>query len=201
MLSWLASCRQSRTEPSFMTGEAAFGLGPLAILPPGKSLMHHPAIPSPGWARCVPRVDRNHRTADAKFTAAQHMVMFGVIGFVRQNPSRPQVDRCLPQCRCERRRILARATSRNRSGNQLRGGVKHGGQFGPSSMRPRATATASLKVSRGVPGLQSSGIDRRGVARIVGDQPAGSSPVTTSRQKSFKPLFSRSLCSACHSVE
>ena len=201
MLSWLAASRESRTEPSFMTGEAAFGLGPLAILLRRKSVIHHPSIPSLGGTRRVSRVYWNHGTADTKFATAQRVVMFRVIAFVCQNPSRPQVDRCLPQCRCKVWRVLARATPGNRSGNQLRGGVKHGGQFGPSSMPRRTTATPSLKVSRGVPGLQSRGVDRRSVARIIGDQATGSSPVAASGEKPFKSPFSRSFCSTCHSVE
>lgn len=201
MLSWIGTCRESRTKPSFVAREAAFGLGPVAILPTRESVMHHPSIPTLRWSRCVAWVDGNRRAADTEFFTTQRVIMFRIIAFVGQNPSRSKVGCRLPHRRREVGRVLTRALSGNRSNNQLRSRVKNSGQLWPSGMRRRAPATPSLKVYRGMPSLQSRCVDRRSVVNIVSDQATGPSTVAASRKKLFKPPFSKSFCSTCQSVE
>ena len=201
MLSDIVACGKCRTEPSLMAGEAAFCLCPATILPPGEAVVHHLSIPSFRRAWGVARIDGDHGAADAKLDAAQNMVMFRVIGFVRQNPSRPQIGRRLSHGRDKIRGILAGAKTGNGTHNQLRSRVKHSGQLGPRRVRRIARDAFALKVNRDMPRFQTGGVDRRRIAGIIRDQAAGPATVATSREKPLESPFSRSFCSTCHNVE
>lgn len=201
MLSWVTASRQSRAKPSLVAGEAAFRLGALAILSTGKSVVHHSPISSRGRSHRVARIDRNDGAADAQFAPTQSVVMLRVIPFVGQHPTRPEVHRCLPHRRRKLRRVLTRPLSSNRCDDQLRSRVKDCGQLGPGSVRRRATATPSLKVSRSMSGFQSRRVDCRRVGSVIADQAARSSADAASMEKLSESPFSRSFCSTCHNVE
>lgn len=201
MLSEVVSCGKCRTESSLMAGKATFCLGPVTILSPRKAVVHQ--LPISSFRRTVgaARIDGNHGAADAKLDPAQHVVMFRVIGFVRQKPSWPQIGRCLPHGRDEIRRVLAWTKTGNGSYDQLRSGVENSGQLGPRRVLRIARPELALKVDRDMPCFQAGGVDRRRIAGIIGDQAASPSTVAASCQQSLESPFSRSFCSTCHNVE
>jgi len=184
-----------------MAGKAAFGLCPVTILPPRKAVVHPLAISSFRWAVGAARIDGNHGASDAKLDAAEHMVMFRIVGLVRQNPSRPQGGCRLSHGRDKSRGILAWTKTDNGSYDQLGCRVKNSGQLGPRRLCRIARETSALEVDRDVPRFQAGGVDRRRIAGIIGDQAASPSTVATSCQQSLEPPFSRSFCSTCHNVE
>lgn len=200
-MSDVVSCGKCRTEPSLMAGKSTLRLRTLAILPPRKAVVHLSPIPSFRWTIATAWVDRNHGAADAKLDAAQHVIMFRVIRFVRQKPSWPQIGRRLPHGRDEIRGVLAWAKTGNGSDDQLRSGVENSGQLRPRRVLRITSPELALKVDRDMPCFQAGGVDRRRVAGIIDDQAASPSTVTTSCEKSLEPPFSRSFCSTCHNVE
>lgn len=201
ILGWIATCRQRRSKSSFMTGKTAFGLASVAVLSEGKAIMHHTSISPLRRSRCVAWIDGNHSAADPQFASAQSMIMLRVIAFVGQDATRSKVGGRLTHGGSKVRRILAGALPSNRTHHQLASCVKNRGEFWPSGMRRCATAASSLKMYRGMAGFKPRRIDCRRIARIIGDQPIGSSPVAANSEKSFKPPFSRSFRSTCHNVE
>jgi len=163
--------------------------------------MHHSSIVAQRRTFCVSPIDGNCRAADAKFTAAQRMIMLCVIALVGQHPHGPQIACGLSHCRRKIRRVLARPQPYNGSRDELGRGVKNGGQFRPSRMRRVAAVTFALVMQRDMSSLQPRCIDGRCVAGVVYNQPTVSSTMATSRKKSLESPFSRSFCSTCHNVE
>lgn len=84
------ACGQRRTDWSLMTRKAAFGQGPLTILPPREPLVHLAPIVSFRRTTAAGQVNRNQGAANAKLDAGQRMVMFCIACFVCQNTSRPE---------------------------------------------------------------------------------------------------------------
>ena len=119
VLGAVVACGECRAETSLVAGKAAFGLCPVTILPRRKAVIHSLAIPSFWRAVGAARIDGNHGASDAKLDAAQHMIMFRIIGLVRQNPSRPQRGGCLSHGRDKSRGILAGTKTDNGSYDQL----------------------------------------------------------------------------------
>jgi hypothetical protein len=200
-LSDIVSRSKCRTEPSLMAGKSTLCLRTLAISPPRKAVVHLSSILSFRRTIATAWVDRNHRAADAKLDAAQHVIMFRVIRFVRQKPSWPQIDRRLPHGRDEIRRVLAWAKTGNGPDDQLRSSVENSGQLGPRRVLRITRPELALKVDRDMPCFQAGGVDCRRIAGIIDDQAASPSTVTASCEKSLEPPFSRSFCSTCHNVE
>jgi hypothetical protein len=201
VLGGVVACGKCRTEPSLVTRKATFGLCPVTVLPPRKTVVHRLPIPAFRWTVSAARIDRNHRAANAKLHAAQGVVMFRVIGFVRQKPSWPQMGRRLSHGRSKSRGILAGAKTDNGSYDQLGRRMKDSSQLGPCRVCRIAREASALEVDRNVSCFQARGVDRRRVAGIIGDQAARPSTVAASRQQSLEAPFSRSFCSTCHNVE
>ena len=196
-----APCGQGGAEATFVSGEAAFGLGAMAILPVRKAIVHHPAISPLGRAGSVSRIEWNDRAANAEFLAAQRVVVLGIVAFIAQQASGPKIDRRLSHCGGKVGRILAGTPRGHGADDQVRSGMKYRRELRPGSMHGLRGAAATLKVHRGVTCLQTGRIDRRGAVSVVDDQTAAASAVTTRGQQFRKPPFSRSFCSTYHSVE
>jgi hypothetical protein len=147
-------------------------------------VVHQLVIPSFRRAVGAAWIDGNHRAPDAKFDTAQRVVMFRIIGFVRQNPSRPQIDRRLSHGRDKSRGILTWTKTDNGSHDQLGCRMKNSGQFGPCRLCRIAGKASALEVNRNVPRFQACGVDRRRITGVIGNQAASPSTVAASCEES-----------------
>ena len=197
----VVACSKGRAEPSLMARKTTFGLCSVTILPPRKTAVHLLSIVSFRRTVGTAWIDGNHRATNAKFDAAQRMVMFRIIGFVCQNPSWPQIARRLSDGRNKSRGVLTGTKPHNGSYDQLGCRMKSSSQLGPRRMCRIAREASALEVDRNVPRFQAGGVDRRRIAGILGDQAASPSTVAASCQESLESPFSRSFCSTCHNVE
>src|SRR5262249_7780343 len=98
-------------------------------------------------------------------------------------------------------RVLTGTARRDGTYDQLRTRMEHGCELRPCGVRRVGSTAPSLEVHRCVPRFQARRVNCRGAVVIVSDQAAGASAVTASSQQLFKPPFSSSFCSTCHSVE
>ena len=200
-LVWFGPCGERGAESTFVSEETAFGLGSMTVPPVGKAVMHHPAIAPLGWTRGVSRIERNNRTTNSEFLAAERMIVFGVVSLVAQEASRLKIGGRLPYSGGEVGRVLTGAARGDGAHDQLRGRVKYRRELRPRRMHRFGSAAPPLEVHRGVPRLQARRINCRGAVRIVNDQIACPSAIAASGQQFCKPPFSRSFCSTCQRVE
>lgn len=105
-------CGERGAESTFVSGEAAFGLGAMTVLSIGKAVVHHPPITPLGRACRIPRVERDDRAANPEFLAAERMIVLRVVALVAQQASRLQVRGRLPDRGGEVGRILTGTTRR-----------------------------------------------------------------------------------------
>jgi hypothetical protein len=163
--------------------------------------VHHPAIAPLGRTRGVSRIERNDRTTNSEFLAAERMIVLGVIPLVAQEASRSKIHGRLPYSGGEVGRVLTGATRGDGAHDQLRGRVKYRRELRPRRVHRFRSAAPTLEVHRRVPRLQARRINRRGAVCIIDDQTACPSAIAASGQQCCKPPFSRSFCSTCQRVE
>lgn len=196
----LAACGKRGAKSAFVSGEAAFGLRSMTILSARKAVVHHSAIAPFRRSWGVSWIERNDCATNPQFLAAERMIVLGIVAFVGQQATWSKVRSRLAHSFGKVGRVLTRTTCRDGTYDQMRTGMKYGREFRPCGVRRVGSTTSALKMHRCMPGFQACRVNcRRAV--VVRDQAAGASPVTASGQQLFKPPFSSSFCSTCHSVE
>ncbi len=196
-----AACGKRGAESAFVPREAAFGLGAMTILSARKAVMHHSAIAPFRWPWGVSRIERNDGAANAEFLAAERVIVLGIVAFVGQKAAWPKIRGRLPDGVWKVGRVLTRTARRDGTYDQLRIRVKHSRELRPCGVRRLGSTAPPLEVHRRMSRFQASRVNCRSAVTIVGNQTTGASAVAASGQQLFKPPFSRSFCSTCHSVE
>lgn len=179
-------------EAPLVSGERALHLPPLtehprvpvALGPRAEVPRHLRPVRAARCALVTPRVDRDHRRADAQLFAGQAVVGFGIERGVGEHAVPRDAQGGQQQDRCELWGVVGGAGGDGGPGDEVRAGVAGDGQLGPRAGRVCAVG-AGNEVPRRVPGIQPGGIDGNG--RLGGDQ-AG---VTRARNGAFEEIEER----------
>lgn len=114
-----------------------------------------PAPPS------VPSVQGNDAAPDAKFIAAEAMVVLGVVAGIGQNRTQIQERGRLAQSGREVGRVLTGTDAGDSADDQMRVDMENRGELWPSSLpMARAVAAPSAEVLTYMPCFQSSRVHR-----------------------------------------
>jgi hypothetical protein len=195
------ACGKRGAKPALVSGEATFGLRSMTVLPARKAVVHHSAIAPLRRPWGVSRIERDDGAANPEFLAAEHVIVLGIVAFVGQQAAWPKVRSRLADGVWKVGRVLTGTARRDGTYDQLGSRVKHSCELRPRGVRRLGSTAPSLEVHRCVPRFQARRVNCRGAVVIVSDQTAGASALTASSQQLFKPPFSSSFCSMCHSVE
>ncbi len=196
VLAFVLASRQRRSEMPFESGENRFGVGSATVATIGKTTMHLGAVfalwpLSPGPAG----IQLDCGQTDVEFLAGQDMVVLAIVSGVGEKTIDVKIGGRLSQGWGEVRRILAGAASQTDPGDQMRLGMRDGGNLGPRYLLEWLTVmTARGVVAADVAGLEAGGID--GAFGLVIDQATFSGAVEDRRKESSEALFFRSFCSA-----
>ena len=176
------ACGKRGAQPAFVSGEAAFGLRPMTVLPARKAVVHHSAIAPLRWPWGVSRIERNDRAANSELLAAERVIVLGIVAFVGQKAAWPKIRSRLPDGVWKVGRVLTRTARRDGTYDQLRIRVKHSRELRPCGVRRLGSTAPPLEVHRRVPRFQASRVNCRGAVAIVGNQTTGASAVAASGQ-------------------
>lgn len=196
VLAFVLASRQRRSEMPFESGEHRFSVGSATVAAIGKTTMHLGAVFAL-WLLSfeLAGVQFDGGQADAEFLARQNMVVFAIVSGVGQKAIDVKIGGRLSEGRREVRRILAGAASQTDPGDQMRLGVRDGGDLGPRYLLKWFTVmTARGVVPADVAGLEAGGID--GAFGLVIDQVPLAGAVEDGSEEPSKALFFRSFCSA-----
>ena len=146
-----------------MLTEAALGVPALIVERPVEVPLHGAPIRRLRPAPCgVARVEADHRLPNAKFFAAEAVVVLGIITRVGEGGVDPSQRGGLPHGRAEVGRILARPDAGHGADDQMRVGMDDGGQLRLGSL-PMAGPVRPLhaEVGADVPRLKAGRIHGR----------------------------------------
>jgi len=123
----------------------------------------------------TPWVDRDHRRPDRQLVAAQLVVVFGVIGRIRDETVPLRVSGGLANGGWELGRILGRPPTDYAPSDQMGVGIDHPRQCRPASAGKAPVASAPDVVATGMTGFQARGINDP--SRSSRQQPKGLHPL------------------------
>ena len=123
---------QGGGEASFESRNHALGLDPLAVFDFGEEPVHMPAVLALGPTPMPAPVDLNDAAADAQHLAGQNVVVFRVVGGVRQKSVDANPPASPAQDRAQQGSVVARPLAHHRVNQQVRRGVASQRQLGPA---------------------------------------------------------------------
>lgn len=195
-LAFVVTGGQGRAEMALQPRKYAFGMRPAAVAARGKPAVQLGAVLARRLLVAVAaRIQFDGGQADAEFLARKAMVVFAVVSGVGEQAVQMQVRGGLPHGGIEIRRILARPPARADAENDVRIGVRHGGELGPVVRGVFGTALVALGiVAADMAGLKAGGVDRAFGALV--DQAASARTCDGLGEDSVKAPFFRSFRSA-----
>jgi len=193
VLSLVATRSERGAQAPLVAGDSALDLPAIGVDSFGKTSFHLRAVFGRGKLT-PPCVQGNDAGADAKFLAAEPVVVFPVVGSVCQKPVNIEDPRRLCYSLGKLGRIVARAPTDHGARKQVRIRMAHKRQFGPRPARKGPVALPVHIVGAGVTGFQAGGV--HGHLRAVIYQPQLFGALESRPQKRLKSPFFTRRCSA-----
>lgn len=190
---------QGRTETAFMARDGALDLPALAVDSAKEAPFHLASIFCRGPRSGSSFARWNDGATNAELLSTEHVVVFGVVAGIGQEPIEMDVRGRLPQGRGELRRVLRGAETHEGAGQQVALAVAHQRQ-----LRPVQAGEAFLPATPDVIATHVAALQPRGIDDALGafaDQRTPVRPLEDDSLEKNEGVFFRSRRSAYERVE
>jgi hypothetical protein len=195
-----ATRAQGRSEAALVARDGALDLPALAVNTAEEAPFHLPAVFGRGPRSGAAFARGNDGRTDAELFPAQHMVVFGVVAGIGQEPVEADVASGLNHSRGKLRRVLRGAETHEGAGQKMALPMADQRQLRPAKTGMAFVSPAPDVVAAHVTALQARGIDDA-LGAFLPDQCALPRPLEDDSLEKNEGVFFRSLRSAYERVE
>lgn len=174
-------------QQALVSRDSAFDLPSLAVNPAVETSFHLPTVFSDGPLQGIALSGRDHRRSDPQLRSTKHMVVFGVVRRVGQEPIECDMGGGLSNDWRELRGILRRPEGGERPGQEMALPMAGDGELWKMKACVALLSSTPHVVAADVPGFQTCGIDDR--FGLAADQPQPASRSKDGSLESVKGLF------------